>query len=112
MKEIWIILMVLLIICGCARKKDTFKRDLTDIMHEGNFVLLDVRSAGEYEARHIEGSINIPHDKIDEISDLPKDKTIIVFCQTGRRSGVAADKLENLSFTVFDAKSIDNIQVD
>lgn len=70
-----------------------------------DFIIVDLRSAEEYEVEHIKWAINIPaykdkdhsaYDQVDRIvgsfAALPKDKTIIVYCyshacMTGRKVG-------------------------
>jgi len=51
-------------------------------------VLLDVRTNEEYSQRHIEGSVNLPLDRLEEIEDLlpQKDTAIFVHCKSGVRS--------------------------
>jgi len=69
-------------------------------------ILLDVRSAEEYEAGHIPGAINVPYDQIAaSLDSLESFRTgeIVVYCRTGRRAGVAEDVLREAGFTrVFD----------
>lgn len=63
--------------------------DLQAIIKEGAF-LVDVRTPGEFAGGHVKGSVNIPLDQVS--SQLPKfnnKKNIIVFCQSGGRSGQA-----------------------
>lgn len=44
-------------------------------------VIVDVRSESAYAAGHIEGAINIPWGSLkDRYSELPKDKTILLYC--------------------------------
>ena len=50
-----------------------------------NAVLLDVRSTEEYHEGHLEGSVNIPINRIPTIS-LPKETPIFVYCLSGARS--------------------------
>ncbi|MDY0150743.1 MAG: FAD-dependent oxidoreductase [Candidatus Cloacimonas sp.] len=50
-------------------------------------VLIDVRTSEEYALGSIEGSLNIPVDEMrSRLSEIPKDKKIILFCGTGHRS--------------------------
>ena len=52
--------------------------------------ILDVRTNREYEARKIEGSVNIPiHELRDRFSEIPKEKPVIVYCEVGYRSYIA-----------------------
>lgn len=65
-------------------------------------VIVDVRSDKEYQAGHIEGALHKPHDQIDEsISSLLPDKSrhIVLYCGSGRRAGIAKEKLEELGYT-------------
>jgi peroxiredoxin family protein/rhodanese-related sulfurtransferase/TusA-related sulfurtransferase len=63
-------------------------------------MLIDVRTREEHELGHIEGSINIPIEEIrGHLSELPKDKDIVVYCQTGRRSYITSRILRQRGFT-------------
>lgn len=54
-------------------------------------VLLDVRTKEEFDAGSIPGAINMPLDRLrEEMSKLPKDKEIDVFCQIGLRGYLAS----------------------
>lgn len=69
---------------------------------EEGYILLDVRTKGEYESGYIPGAINIPLSDIDEkiISFLPdKSQMILVYCRSGNRSREASDKLSKLGYT-------------
>lgn len=74
-------------------------------------VLIDVRSQQEHDERHIEGSVLIPMDEIGakiEEQVAEKDKPIIVYCRSGRRSAIAAEELIKMGYTkVYDLGSID-----
>lgn len=63
--------------------------------------LVDVRTPGEFRAGHIEGALNIPVDDIGgRAGELePKDKPVVLYCRTGRRSAHAAGILEKAGFT-------------
>lgn len=65
-------------------------------------VIVDVRSDKEYQEGHIEGALHKPHDQIDEsISSLLPDKSrhIVLYCGSGKRAGMAKEKLEELGYT-------------
>ncbi len=56
-----------------------------------NSYLLDVRTIDEFKIRTIENAVNIPLDDLrNRMSEIPKDKKIIVFCSMGQRGYVAA----------------------
>lgn len=66
------------------------------------FVILDVRTAGEYSGGHIEGSTNIDvksESFKEEVGKLDKSKTYLVHCRSGSRSEAAASIMEEMGFT-------------
>ncbi len=66
-----------------------------------NYLFLDVRTAGEYAAGHIPGSVNISYERLPAAlpKDTPKDMTIIVYCRSGNRSGQAARALKKAGYS-------------
>jgi CoA-disulfide reductase len=53
-------------------------------------ILLDIRQSEEFQLGTIHGAVNIPLDDLrDRLQELPKDKTIYVFCQVGLRGYIA-----------------------
>ncbi len=66
-----------------------------------NIIIIDVRTAYEFNSGHFQGAINIPYDKIAEkIEEVTKDKNkkIILYCRSSRRSGIAKTTLEKLGY--------------
>ena len=65
-----------------------------------NAVLLDVRTKEEYAERKIEGSVNLPLDEIQRITDVVPDKSTPVFlhCRSGKRSGRAQKILTSIGY--------------
>ena len=62
--------------------------------------LLDVRDPDEYAAGHIPGITLIPMGEVaSRLTELPRDKEIIVTCRTGNRSSQIADLLREQGFT-------------
>lgn len=65
-------------------------------------VILDVRTPGEFMEGHIAGAINIDVEGMQfdtEIGKLDKRLTYAVYCHSGRRSGIATEKMSLASFT-------------
>ncbi len=73
--------------------------DLEAIIEEGAF-LVDVRTPGEFAEGHVNGSVNIPLDKVQtQLVQFKNKKNIIVFCRSGARSGQAKNILKQNGFT-------------
>jgi len=54
-------------------------------------LLLDVRNPREWAAKHIDGSVNVPLNQLQErIAEIPRDRRIVVHCAGGYRSSIAA----------------------
>ena len=64
--------------------------------------VLDVRSPGEFDGElgHLEGAHLIPLDELRaRVDEVPKDARIVAVCQSGKRSAMATEIAEVLSFT-------------
>ena len=121
--RIWMVLMFVVMLmlsvsgCGGAQsstasegKEETmaaFRRVASDeaqqMMAENtNYIILDVRTAGEYAGGHIPHAINVPNESITTVppKELPnKDQMIFVYCRSGARSQQAAQKLAAMGYT-------------
>ncbi|SCJ97608.1 Coenzyme A disulfide reductase [uncultured Clostridium sp.] len=70
-----------------------------DELKANNEFILDVREPFEISLGTIEGSVNIPLGEIRKrINELPKNKTIYVYCQVGQRGYVACRLLSQLGY--------------
>jgi len=55
--------------------------DAKKAIDDGKAVLVDVRSAMNYQQEHAKGAISLPtHEVAARMSELPKDKQIITYC--------------------------------
>ncbi len=72
------------------------------LLIEGDPLLLDVRTRGEYEAQHVPGSVLIPLNelpsRLEEIADY-KELDVLVMCRSGNRSRAASQILVDAGFT-------------
>lgn len=69
---------------------------------ESGYIIIDARTQEEYDEWHIPGAILIPEYEIADRAEkeLPdKDQLILVYCRSGRRSKIAAEKLVKLGYT-------------
>ena len=110
-KKAILLVFVIVLLCGCGNEKKE-KLTLKTIVERGNYTIVDVRTAEEYEEGHIAGALNLPYDEIDGNVELEKDKTIIVYCRSGARSKIARARLQKLGYEVFDAGAYDNIDLE
>lgn len=63
-------------------------------------VVLDVRAASEWAGKHIEGSLNLPLNHLQErIEDVPRNQRIAVHCAGGYRSSIAVSILHQHGIT-------------
>lgn len=64
-----------------------------------DYVLVDVRDASEFREGHIPTAISIPAEQLAAGSEvLPKDKKIVVYCNSGSRSYMAYRKLMRMEY--------------
>ena len=108
-------MLLLIVLCsfslvGCNTLYNT--STLQQILEENNYIIVDVRTKEEYEEGHVKESINIPYDEIDENIGLEKEKTILVYCQSGRRSSIAYERLTSLGYEVYDLGAYDSLPLE
>lgn len=84
--------------------------DLADTLQQTAPLLIDVREPDEFNAMHIEKSVNIPRGIIEAAAEIGYDEThtelssarnkpVILVCRSGKRSCLAAFTLQQLGFT-------------
>lgn len=69
---------------------------------ETGVVTVDVRTRDEFNQGHIAGAVNIDVETDtfkNEVLKLDKSKTYAVYCQSGRRSGIATAQMQKLGFS-------------
>lgn len=102
--------LFLILLVGCSKEKenDISKKSIV----EEEYIVIDVRTKEEYDTGHVKGSINIPYDEIDESINLDKNKTILVYCRSGKRSHIAYETLKNLGYEVIDLGAYDTVTLE
>jgi hydroxyacylglutathione hydrolase len=84
---------------GKARVSTVSPDELEDLEEIEDFFNLDVRVKGEYEAGHIPGATQLHNGRLMcRLKEVPRDRTIVMHCQTGTRSGVVASSLRAAGF--------------
>ena len=69
--------------------------------YEKNYIILDVRSADEYQEGHMQGAVNIPYDSlVGKAPSLLRDmeQTIYVYGATEEASCAGAQKLSDMGY--------------
>lgn len=119
-----LLLLGVCLLCACSNNNNAeskiivdnngflTKESIKDIQEKNNYVILDVRTKEEYNEKHIVDSILIPYDEIsDKTVNIDKDKTILVYCRSGKRATTAVEKLKNLGYTAYNMGGIANIDL-
>lgn len=104
--------ILLLLPWGCSTEGSrsvTAEEALSMIQNDSGVVLLDVRTKEEFEGElgHLEGAVLIPVQELGKRSSelLPfKDRTILAYCRTGRRSLKATEMLTEQGYRVFNVE--------
>lgn len=114
MKKIYFLSVLLMLVsCTLSVEKKVYGKGAVSSVSVEEFAaeigregvqLVDVRTAEEYAAGSIDGSINIDvnsgHFGADADSLLDKKRTVAVYCRSGRRSKKAAEILSMMGFDV------------
>lgn len=67
---------------------------------QGSYTLLDVRRPQEYREMHLPGAKHAPLDELDEhLDELDKEKPVLAYCRSGRRSSAASGMLAGQGFS-------------
>lgn len=71
-----------------------------DNLDKSTSLVIDTRTQSEYEMGHIDGAINIPVDEMrDRLSDIPKNKQLVLYCAIGYRGYLATQILKHNGYT-------------
>jgi len=103
-KVLTVIAVSALFLTGCGSSTGA-KMGATEFQtkaSEAGVVVLDVRTPAEFAAGHIANAINIDVEGMTfggDTSKLDKSATYAVYCQSGRRSGIAVGELKDAGFT-------------
>ena len=97
---------------GCAERitaiqaiKDISLKEVYDLIGKNkdnqSFIIIDVRTPEEFANEHIENAVNLDYysEKFrDELNKLDKEKTYLIYCRSGNRSGKALSIMKELAF--------------
>lgn len=88
--------------CNSYSYQQISQKQAREIMNtETDYIILDVRTVTEFSEGHIENAINIDHEEINLKAEellTDKEKLILVYCRSGRRSKIAAQALTEMGY--------------
>jgi phage shock protein E len=90
-----LLFLAALLASGMAQADDKDPVEAWTKIHAGAMVV-DVRTAEEFAEGHLDAAVNIPFEGIvAEFAKLgiAKETPVVVYCRSGRRSGIAKDSL-------------------
>lgn len=69
-------------------------------LNQGTTKLIDVREPHEFKSGYIPGAVNIPLSQLkNRLGEIPKDRSIFLYCRSGMRSKQAAKILSKNGFS-------------
>lgn len=72
-----------------------------ELMSQPNTVIIDIRTAGEFAGGKIRGARNLDVMSsafANQVKNLPKDNTYLMYCRSGNRSGKACEIMADIGF--------------
>ena len=94
--------MVLLLGLGACSSTSSTSADAEPSSPAADTVVLDVRTAEEYDAGHLEGArlLDVTSGELQEaLPDLDPGATYLIYCRSGNRASQAATLMEEAGFT-------------
>ena len=94
---------------AAAEAADAIDGATAKALAAGGARVVDVRTPEEFASGHVPGAINIPYDQIARrASEIgPPSTQVLLYCRTGRRSGIAADALDRAGYKkVYDFRTV------
>ena len=109
-KIIFMAFAVVLFLTSCTSIKENkveYKKITADeakqmMDTEKDIIILDVRTKEEFDTGYIKNAILIPDTEIEKSAPeklINKNAKILVYCRSGRRSAIAANKLIEMGYT-------------
>ena len=94
---------------ACSQNFENMEvKEFAELITDSSVVILDVRKADEFAEGHIKGAVLIDQFQSDFMEQatakLPKEKTIAIYCRSGRRSANAAGKLADVGYKCVNLK--------
>ena len=120
MKKVFLLLFILLLLCGCSSEKMASVKGVTcseekEILKDSSAMLIDVRTKEEFDEGHLKDAINIAYDQIVQVLDtygtIDFNTPIVVYCKSGGRSSAAAKVLLEAGYKkIYDLGAMSNCE--
>ena len=95
---------VLLVACTKPGYRTVGVAQFKELIKDTSYVLVDVRTPGEFKQGHIEGALNIDYKDPQFVGNaknaLNPQSKVAVYCRSGRRSAAAAELLQEQGYSV------------
>jgi hydroxyacylglutathione hydrolase len=77
---------------GTIQEIDTAR--MAELWDDARYQVVDVRSGAEYRAGHVPGAVLAPYTRLPRLEGrIPRDRTLLVHCGSGKRSAAAGSYL-------------------
>lgn len=106
MKKLFSFLLAATSLVGCQSNtafKSVDAQQFAEVIANKDVQLVDARTPEEYSEGHIPGAVNIDVKSADfdtQITTLNPDRPVAVYCRSGRRSKLAAERMTNAGLQV------------
>ena len=106
MKKLFSLLLAATSLVGCQSNtefKSVDAQQFAEVIANKDVQLVDARTPEEYSEGHIPGAVNIDVKSPDfdtQIATLNPDRPVAVYCRSGRRSKLAAERMTNAGLQV------------
>lgn len=92
--------------------------EASKMIQEKSAIIVDVRELDEQSAGMVKDAISLPMSTMKEkkedweklVAAFPKDKTVVIYCKSGRRAGIVGEELVKKGFKVRNMESFDSWQ--
>lgn len=106
MKHLFSLLLAATSLVGCQSNtefKSVDAQQFAEVIANKDVQLVDVRTPEEFSEGHIPGAVNMDVKSADfdaQIAQLDSSRPVAVYCRSGRRSKLAAERMVNAGFQV------------
>lgn len=101
MNWIWIV-AIILVVFFVMHQGGLVRAETVSALLKQNPILIDVRTAEEFQRGHVNKAIHIPLSDLEQrIAETVPDKAqpVLLYCRSGARSGAGKKRLEKLGYT-------------